>query len=56
MLQVTAQRCRTYRYRLHPTVRQAQALSRQLEFQREQRGPRGKSRSAEVGAALRYLL
>lgn len=28
-------RYRTFRYRLHPTVRQAQLLSHQLEFQRE---------------------
>jgi putative transposase len=28
-------RCRTYRYRLHPTTRQIQALSRQLDYQRE---------------------
>ena len=32
---VATRRCRTYRYRLHPTVRQAQALSRQLGLQRE---------------------
>ena len=32
---VATRRCRTYRYRLHPTVRQTQALSRQLELQRE---------------------
>jgi putative transposase len=29
------QRCRTYRYRLHPTVRQTQALNKQLNYQRE---------------------
>ncbi len=28
-------RCRTFRYRLHPTVRQTQALVRQLDYQRE---------------------
>jgi putative transposase len=28
-------RCRTYRYRLHPTVKQTQLLLRQLEYQRE---------------------
>jgi putative transposase len=28
-------RCRTFRYRLHPTARQAQALLRQLDYQRE---------------------
>jgi putative transposase len=28
-------RCRTFRYRLHPTVRQALALSAQLNYQRE---------------------
>src|ERR1017187_10277892 len=28
-------RCRTYRYRLHPTVRQTQALTRQLHYQCE---------------------
>ncbi|MGP8008711.1 MAG: helix-turn-helix domain-containing protein [Acidimicrobiales bacterium] len=28
-------RCRTYRYRLHPTVRQSRALGRQLNYQRE---------------------
>jgi putative transposase len=28
-------RCRTYRYRLHPTFRQTQALLLQLEYQRE---------------------
>ena len=28
-------RCRTYRYRLHPTVRQSRALSAQLNHQRE---------------------
>jgi putative transposase len=28
-------RCRTFRYRLHPTFRQAQALARQLDSQRE---------------------
>jgi putative transposase len=28
-------RCRTYRYRLHPTVRQTHALARQLNFQCE---------------------
>jgi len=27
--------CRTFRYRLHPTARQTQALLRQLEYQRE---------------------
>jgi putative transposase len=32
---VAFRRCRTYRYRLHPTVRQTQALSRQLDLQRE---------------------
>ena len=30
-----AKRYRTYRYRLHPTTRQIQVLTRQLEFQRE---------------------
>ena len=35
MAQDTARRCRTFRYRLHPTVRQVQVLSRQLELQRE---------------------
>lgn len=29
------QRCRTYRYRLHPTLRQTQALNNQLNYQRE---------------------
>jgi len=29
------QRCRTYRYRLHPTYRQNQALLQQLDYQRE---------------------
>ncbi len=29
------QRCRTFRYRLHPTVRQTRALSTQLDYQRE---------------------
>ena len=28
-------RCRTFKYRLHPTARQAQALLRQLDYQRE---------------------
>jgi transposase len=28
-------RCRTYRYRLHPTVKQTHALSQQLDNQRE---------------------
>jgi putative transposase len=28
-------RCRTFRYRLHPTFRQTQALLRQLDYQRE---------------------
>jgi putative transposase len=28
-------RCRTYRYRLHPTVKQTRLLVRQLEYQRE---------------------
>ncbi|HEY5104806.1 MAG TPA: helix-turn-helix domain-containing protein, partial [Acidimicrobiales bacterium] len=28
-------RCRTFRYRLHPTYRQSQALLRQLDYQRE---------------------
>jgi putative transposase len=27
--------CRTYRYRLHPTVKQTRALTRQLDYQRE---------------------
>jgi putative transposase len=30
-----ASRCRTFRYRLHPTFRQSQALNRQLDYQRE---------------------
>jgi putative transposase len=30
-----ASRCRTYRYRLHPTFRQTQSLLHQLEYQRE---------------------
>src|SRR5665213_4051778 len=30
---MSAKRCRTYRYRLHPTVRQTQALTRQLSYQ-----------------------
>lgn len=30
-----AQRCRTFRYRLHPTVHQTRALCAQLDFQRE---------------------
>ena len=28
-------RCRTFRYRLHPTFRQTQALNRQLDYRRE---------------------
>jgi putative transposase len=28
-------RCRTYRYRLHPTVKQTRVLTRQLDYQRE---------------------
>jgi transposase len=28
-------RCRTYRYRLHPTVKQTRALTRQLDYQHE---------------------
>ncbi len=32
---VANRRCRTYRYRLYPTVRQTQALAAQLELQRE---------------------
>src|SRR5665213_2906391 len=32
---MSAKRCRTYRYRLHPTVRQTQALTRQLSYQCE---------------------
>jgi putative transposase len=32
---VSATRCRTYRFRLHPTVRQTQALTRQLHYQCE---------------------
>jgi putative transposase len=35
MPDVVARRCRTYQYRLHPTVRQSQMLSRQLDLQRE---------------------
>jgi putative transposase len=31
----TIRRCRTFRYRLHPTVRQTHALIRQLNYQRE---------------------
>ena len=30
-----SQRCRTFRYRLHPTVRQSRGLSAQLDYQRE---------------------
>ena len=30
-----ATRCRTYKYRLHPTYRQTQSLLRQLDYQRE---------------------
>jgi putative transposase len=32
---VAKRRCRTYRYRLHPTVRQSQSLGRELDLQRE---------------------
>jgi hypothetical protein len=32
---VTVARCRTYRYRLHLTVKQTQALIKQLNYQRE---------------------
>ena len=35
MARETSNRCRTFRYRLHPKVRQTQALFRQLDFQRE---------------------
>ena len=35
MAHETSKRCRTFRYRLHPTVRQTQALLRQLDYQRE---------------------
>src|ERR1019366_1133875 len=31
----TTRRCRTFRYRLHPTFRQTQALLHQLDYQRE---------------------
>src|ERR1019366_7300259 len=34
MARETTRRCRTYRYRLHPTFRQNQALLRQLDYQR----------------------
>jgi putative transposase len=32
---LTVTRCRTFRYRLHPTVKQTQALVKQLDYQRE---------------------
>src|ERR1019366_7189191 len=35
MARETTRRCRTFRYRLHPTFRQTQALLRQLDYQRE---------------------
>ena len=35
MARETIKHCRTLRYRLHPTVRQTQALLRQLDYQRE---------------------
>lgn len=35
MVDETKKRCRTYRYRLNPTVRQTQDLARQLVYQRE---------------------
>ena len=35
MSKVSPRRCRTYRYRLYPTVRQIQALTRQLNYQCE---------------------
>jgi putative transposase len=35
MARETTKCCRTFRYRLHPTVRQTQALIRQLNYQRE---------------------
>jgi putative transposase len=35
MARETIKRCRTFRYRLHPTVRQTHALIRQLNYQRE---------------------
>lgn len=35
MSTVPAKRCRTYRYRLHPTTRQIQGVVRQLDCQRE---------------------
>jgi putative transposase len=35
MTRETTRRCRTFRYRLHPTSRQTQALLHQLDYQRE---------------------
>jgi putative transposase len=35
MSEASPKRCRTYRYRLHPTVRQTHALNRQLDYQCE---------------------
>src|ERR1019366_9320211 len=35
MARETTRRCRTFRYRLHPTFRQTQTLLHQLDYQRE---------------------
>jgi hypothetical protein len=46
-------RWRTYRYRLHLTVKQTQALAKQLDYQRELlRSPRGENWRLAVGTSI----
>jgi transposase len=51
-------RCRTYRYRLHPTVRQTQALTRQLHHQCELYNAALEERKGgvELGETIGHLL